>query len=101
MAGKQTRIMYVEDKETGEAWIGRVRFSRTGNTAYYKDRTLRRLVRGGICGNFYDPQTAHEYWISGCKKNGQDRHYAEPGPVSIDADVADEYWKDIRGIESR
>jgi hypothetical protein len=38
----KTRIMYLENKETGEARIGRVTFSRTFQTVYYKNRTIHR-----------------------------------------------------------
>ena len=48
---------------------------------------------------YFDVKTGEEYWISGPKKNGQDRHWAGSGPVEIDPDVAEEYWKDIRGCE--
>ncbi|TBO42088.1 hypothetical protein [Pedobacter kyonggii] len=36
------------------------------------------------------------YWISGCKKDGDDRLYGERIPIHIDEDVREEYWKDIR-----
>ena len=39
------------------------------------------------------------FWISGPKKNGQDRHWAGSGPVEIDPGVTEKYWKDIRGCE--
>jgi len=35
-----------------------------------------------------------EYWISGCKKAGDDTLY--PGIVEIDEDVREEYWLQIR-----
>src|SRR5438067_304490 len=42
----EDRIMYVELKsgfnDNGPAWIGRVRFSKSGRTIYYRGRTLRR-----------------------------------------------------------
>jgi hypothetical protein len=40
-----------------------------------------------------------EYWVSGPKKNGRDRHWAGSGPVTIEADVVDEYWREIRRCE--
>jgi hypothetical protein len=101
MAGKLTRIMYMELKagygDRGPARIGRVRFSRTLRTIYYKDQVFRSCADRGIAGNYYDVKTGEEYWISGPKKNGQDRHWAGSGPVEIDPDVAEESWKDIRG----
>jgi len=38
-------------------------------------------------------ETREEYWISGVKKNHEDRHWAGGGPVEIDLDVRDEYLK--------
>jgi len=86
------RIMYVELKsggDSGPAWIGRVRTSKTGRTVYYRGRTLRR--KQGIAGNHIDIESGDEFWISGVKKDGTDRHWAGSGPVDIDADVLDEY----------
>jgi hypothetical protein len=86
------RVMYVELKAgEGTAWIGRVQFSKTGRTVYYRGRKLERIRGGGISGNHIDTETGEEFWISGVKKNGQDRHWAEGGPVEVDADALDEY----------
>src|SRR5438132_11847875 len=101
MAGKKTRIMYMELKagygDCGPARIGRVRFSQTGRTLYYRDKCFQSCGGQGIAGNYFEVNTGEEYWISGPKKSGQDRHWAGSGPVEIDQDVADEYWRDIRG----
>ena len=87
--------MYVELKtgydDNGPAWIGRVKFSKTGTTIYYRDLTLQKIKGGGVSANYYDVETGDEYWVSGPKKNGQDRHWAGSGPVEIDPDVKDEY----------
>jgi hypothetical protein len=148
MAGKTTRIMYIQQKtgdNAGEARIGRVRFSRTGRTLYYGDKVFIAVGGRGIYGNYYGydraayeahvnaklsesgpiphrrgrkswsaaanvsvkltesgpiPGFLGEFWISGPKKNGQYRHPCEwCGPVQVDEDAADEYWKEIRGIE--
>jgi hypothetical protein len=43
-------------------------------------------------------ETGEEFWISGPRKDGQDRLYPESTQaVEVDADVAEEYWRDIRG----
>lgn len=94
----KTRIMYIENKETGEAHIGRVYFSRTYNTVYCQDVILQRAGSEKIKGNFFDNKTGEEYWVSGCKKRGGDAHWAEKVPVVIDEDVVEEYWTKIRGI---
>lgn len=92
--------MYVEMKtgfnDDGPAWIGRVRFSKTGRTVYYRGRTLARKPSGGGPGNHYDVDTGEEFWISGVKKNGEDRHWAGKGPVEIDDDARDEYERLMR-----
>ena len=86
--------MYVELKsgdDSGPAWIGRVSFSKTGRTAYYRGRTLAR--HQGISGNHIDVETGEEFWLSGPKRNREDRHWAGGGPVHIDADVREEYLR--------
>ena len=91
------RIMYIEckgDALTGAARIGRVRYSKTGSTLYYRDQEFRSLKGAGDKANYYDVLTGDGYWISGCKKNGGDRLY--PGEIVIDDDVREEYWTVIR-----
>ena len=98
----KTRIMYIERKAgslTGEARIGRVSFSKTGRTIYYGNRSFRSLKGIGFKSNYYDIETYEEYWISGPKKDGSDRLYGERLPIYIDADVQEEYWRDIRGFQ--
>lgn len=101
MAGKKTRIMYMELKsgygDSGPARIGRVSFYHTGQTLYYKGKQFRSANGQGNAGNYHDVETGEEYWISGPRKNGQDRHWAGSGSVEIDPDVAEEYWSQIRG----
>jgi hypothetical protein len=38
-----------------------------------------------------DLETGDEYWISGVKKDGRDRHWAGSGIVSIEASAVSEY----------
>lgn len=87
--------MYMELKighsHNGPARIGRVTFSKTGRTIKYGGKEFRRLHRGGVGCNHVDVKTGEEYWISGIKKNAEDRHWAGFGPVEIDEDVRDEY----------
>ena len=97
------RIMYVEctvgSLHRGRASIRRVRFSRTGRTIYIGGMGLTSRRGSGIVGNYINPETGIEYWISGPKKNGQDRHWAGGGPVYVEAGVQEEYWRDIRKRE--
>lgn len=94
--------MYIELKsggghnDCGSAHIGRVTFSKSGRTIQYRDLKFQSLKGSGICANYFEVESGNEYWISGCKKNGQDRHWAGSGPVEIDDDVREEYWVNIR-----
>ena len=99
-----TRIMYIENKSAGPpglqgfegpAQIGRVTFSKTGRSLYYKGRTFRSLNGAGFKANYYDVDSRERYWISGPKKNGEDGLYG-PRPTPIDDDVREEYWTLIR-----
>lgn len=100
--------MYIEHKppgagDTGPARIGRVRFSKTGRTLYYGDKAFQSLKGTGVGGNYADVETGEVYWISGCKKDGTDRHrFARQGePVELDEDVRVEYWTEVRGMPER
>jgi hypothetical protein len=88
-------IRYVELKtgfhDDGPASISWVTFSKTGRTIYYRGRALQRIIRGGIGSNHRDTETGDEYWISGVKKDGQDRHCAGKGRVDVDEDAREEY----------
>jgi hypothetical protein len=96
----KTRIMYIENKSAslnGAARIGRVTFSKTGKSINYAGRTFQSLKGRGFKSNYFDIDTGEKFWISGPRKDGKDRLYAESAaPVEIDPDVAEEYWRDIR-----
>ncbi|HYI99325.1 MAG TPA: hypothetical protein VEX36_06575 [Thermoleophilaceae bacterium] len=96
----QTRVMYIESKAgglSGPARIGRVSFSKSGRTLYYRGRAFQSLKGSGFKANYYDVETGEEYWISGPRKDGADRLYGGSTPVEIDEDVREEYWTEIRG----
>lgn len=96
--------MYLEDKSsglTGSARIGRVTFSKSGKTIYYRGRAFRSLKGDGFKANYFEVETGAHYWISGCRKDGADRLYGERLPVEIDEDVREEYWRAIRGQPNR
>ena len=97
---KKNTIMYLELKRelTGPARIGRVTFSKSGKTIYYRGQRFQSLKGQGYKANYFDVATGEKYWISGCKKNGEDRLYGEQVPVEIDEDVREEYWTMIRGL---
>ena len=97
--------MYIEDKSNGlvgEARIGKVTFSKSGKTIYYKGKSFKSLKGAGFKANYYEVESGDEYWISGCKKDGTDRLvYARGLPIYIDEDVREEYWTQIRKIPSK
>jgi hypothetical protein len=93
------RIMYIERKAgglTGDARIGRVTFSKSGRTLYYRGQRLQNLKGAGFKSNYYCVETSEDYRISGPKRRGGDALYGGSTPIEIDADVREEYWKDIR-----
>ena len=97
---ERSRIMYIEDKSLGlegEARIGRVYFSKTGKTLYYKGRRFRSLKGMGFKANYIDVKNGDEFWISGPKKDRNDRLYGGQLGVEIDEDAKDEYFKLVNG----
>ena len=93
------RIMYIECKDNtldGPARIGRVTFTRTGATLRYKDLEFQSQKGSGFKSNYFEVESGTEYWISGPKRDGQDRLYGYGLPVKIDEDVREEYWTEIR-----
>jgi len=94
-------LRYIELKsghgDSGPAWIGRVTLSRSKTTVYFNGRALKKAKSGTIAGNYIDIETGEEYWVSGVKKNGGDRHWAGSGAVLIEQAALEEYLL-IRGI---
>lgn len=88
-------LKYIELKsgfgDTGPAWIGMAEFSKSGRTVYFNGKALKNSNAQGIAGNYYDIENGDEYWVSGIKKNGTDRHWAGGGKIMIDRNVVDHY----------
>ena len=83
----KSKIMYIENKSYGHhgpAWIGLVEFSKSGQTVYFNNKALKKLKNPGTYGNHFDIETGEEYWVSGVKKNGQDRHWCGGGKIMLD-----------------
>jgi len=84
---KRTVLKYVELKSgfgaNGPAWIDLVTPTKSGRGFRFQDKLLLRATGGGIAGNYFDEATGEEYWVSGPKKNGEDRHYTGRGPVTV------------------
>ena len=80
-------MMYVERKtdgprslgDRGPATVGEVSFSKSGRTAYFNGKAFRRVK--GLYGN-YQSEDGDEYWISGVKTCGTNRHWAGGGPIA-------------------
>jgi hypothetical protein len=95
----QSKIRYIELKtglsDRGPAWIGKVEFSKSGQTIYFNGKAFKRLTGTGFAysdsANYYDLEENKGYWISGVKKDGQDRHWAGGGKIMIDKNIIDEY----------
>jgi hypothetical protein len=85
--------MYVELKsghsDNGPAWIGLAHFSKTGQMVYFNGSAFKK--GHGISGNYFEISTGNEYWISGVKKEGTNRHWAGGGIIMIDKDCVAEY----------
>ena len=94
------RLIYVELKsghaDNGPAWIGYADTSKSGRTIYFNDRAFQSCKGGGIGSNYFDVESGDEYWISGIKKEGGDRHWAGGGIISVQREAVDEYLQ-VRG----
>lgn len=95
-------LRYIELKsghsDNGPAWIAYVEQSKTGRTLYSNVRGLMKLKgqrRGDSGGNYIDMETGDSFWISGVKKNRQDRHWAGSGKVLVEAAAVAEYLETI------
>ena len=93
----KTEILYVELIETkghhGPAWIGYGQFNKSRRTIYFNGKVFGKGK--GIIGNHFDIEQGDEYWISGVKKNGEDRHWAGSGKIQIDKSVINDYLQII------
>ena len=101
--GQNRRLMYIECKtghsDSGPARVGWVTFSKTHRTVYYGGKAYQRIKGGGIAGNYFETDSGDEYWISGVKKSGSNRHIWGSGAIEIDEDAIDEYRR-VRGMNA-
>jgi len=85
------QIKYIELKtghnDDGPAWITEVELSKSGKTIYFNGQALKGKGHGACS----DLETGDVYWISGIKKNGQDRHWAGKGKIMVDRKIVTEY----------
>ncbi len=100
--GHRTQIMYIEPKygvASLNAWIGNVTFSKTGKTISYDGMKFQSLKGVGYKANYFEIESGTHYWISGCRKDGNDGLYAVT--VHVDEDIRAEYWTSIRRLSDR
>lgn len=98
--GARSRVMYIEDKSdglNGPARIGRVFFSKSGKTVYYRGLKFQSLRGSGFKANYFEISSGDEYWISGPHKDQNDRLYGGNRGVVVDPGVAEEYRVLISG----
>ncbi len=92
--------MYIELKtgysDDGPAWIGYVKTSKTGNTIYFNDHAFQK--KNGYYSNYVDIESGDEYWISGVKHNGSNRHPCGGGVIQVDSRAVEGYL-DLIGEE--
>ena len=96
---ERSRIMYIEDKSSGlegDARVGRVYFSKSGKTLYCRGRKFQSLKGMGFKANYYDIDNGDEFWISGPRKDKNDRLYGGNQGVEIDEDIKEEYLKILK-----
>jgi hypothetical protein len=96
-------LRYIELKsghsDNGPAWIAYVTQSKSARTLYFNGRGLMKLKgqrRGESGGNYIDMETGESFWVSGVKKNKQDRHWAGSGKVLIEAAAVSDYLDTIK-----
>jgi hypothetical protein len=91
----KTEIKYIELKtgyaDNGPAWIGQVEFSKSGKTMYFNNHALKGNGHGGC----RDLETGEIYWVSGVKKNEENRHWAGNGKIMVDKEIVDQYLQII------
>lgn len=90
----RSRVMYIENKSNGlegEARIGRVYFSKSGKTLYYRGKKFRSLKGSGFKANYFEVESGNHYWISGPRRDRSDRLYGGNQGVEVDDDVKEEY----------
>lgn len=96
---ERSRIMYIENKSRGlegDASIGRVYFSKSGKTLYYRGLRFQSLKGAGFKSNYYEVTSGEEYWISGPRKDENNRLYGGNRGVVIDENIKSDYLQLIK-----
>ena len=96
--------MYIEaisEGFEGDAAIGRVFFSKSGKTLYCKGLSFQSLKGAGLKATSFETESGDFYWISGPRKDQNDRLHGGNQGVLADEDVRDEYEKLIGQMRRR
>ena len=92
-SGASPLLKYIELKsgfsDNGPAWIAHVTMSRSGRTIYFDGKALKQS-KGLIAGTHCDLLTGDEYWITGIKKRGSNRHGAGSGKIVVEPTAVQE-----------
>lgn len=93
-------LKYIELKtgyaDNGSAWIGYVEYSKSGKTVHFNDKAFGGNGHGGC----RDIESGETYWITGIKKDGNNRHQFGNGIIQIEESALEEY-EAITGIAVR
>ena len=101
----QTALRYIELKtgysDNGPAWIAHVTFSKSGRTVYFNGLELQRS--NAVSGNHCDAKTGEEYWVSGVKKSGTNRHPCGRGKIMVQRSALEEFlaWTGQASLDTR
>lgn len=87
-------VKYIEHKpdertHRADAWIARVWPSSSGRTLYFNNMALKRYTSNGY--NHYDLVSGKNFWVSGVKKTGSNRHWCGGGPIYIEKSLVEWY----------
>ena len=86
--------MYIEDKSEdleGETRIGRIYFSKSRKTLYYRGKKFQSLKVSGFKANYFEVESGGYYWVWGRRKDRNDRLYGGNREAGIDSDAHEEY----------
>ena len=87
-------VKYIEHKpsehtDAAPAWIAHVWPSSSGKTLYFNDMALK--LSSGRDSNHFDLVTGEDYWVTGVKKKGSNRHWGRGAPIHIEQSLVDWY----------
>lgn len=100
----ETRIMFVERRDgprTEAASIGRVSFSKSEKTLYYRGMSLQSVRTKGGKAIYEDLISGDSYVVAAARKDGTDVRECSGVTVEIDENAREEYWNSVRFTPER